>query len=453
MQEPPIRVAKRVRRLIKIPENSEMEQALLGCILLDKEGVVLPEMISNHSCVREYFHDIRCKVIFENILRLFDQNKKIEEMFLINSIKKNEGLEDAGGAHFIIHLSDKSPSSRNWEHYAKELKDYYIKRKLINISSDTIAMAQIEPEATKALDIAQKNILAIAQEHSKSGEKDTTVLVQDYLDQLNYLKRHAGSMLGLRTGFKYLDNVMGGLKPAEITILAARPSVGKTSFALCIAKNIAVNFNKPVGIFSLEMSASALIQRLIHVQAGIGRNSALDHEASIAAAAATISNAPFHIDDRSGLTVQQITAAARRMKHQHDIEILVIDYLQLIRSTRERGSRNDEVTEISNGCKALAKELNIPVIVLSQLSRSSVQENRRPRLSDLRDSGSLEQDADRVWMLFRPIDYVVNDDDKVQPVNLAVEKNRDGISGVTIDLTFQRNLTRFVEAKVDADAA
>jgi len=436
--------------LINIPENSDMEQALLGCILLDKDGVVLPEVISNHSCVREYFHDVRCKIIFQNILRLFDQNKKVEEMFLLNSIKKNEGVEEAGGSSFILALQDKTPSAFNWEHYAKELKDFYIKRKLISISNDTIAMANMEPEASKALDIAQKNILAVAQEHSRAGEKDTTVLVQDYLDQLNYLKKHAGAMLGLSTGFKYLDNVMGGLKPAEITILAARPSVGKTSFALCIAKNIAVNSSKPVGIFSLEMSAAALIQRLIHVQAGIGRNAALDHESVIAAAASTISNAPFHIDDRSGLTVQQITAAARRMKHQHNIEALVIDYLQLIRSTRERGSRNDEVTEISNGCKALAKELNIPVIVLSQLSRSSVQENRRPRLSDLRDSGSLEQDADRVWMLFRPMDYVVNDDDKVQPVNLAVEKNRDGISGVTIDLAFQRSLTRFVEAKVDA---
>lgn len=451
MQEPPTRVAKRVRRLIKIPENSEMEQALLGCILLDKEnGAILPELISNHSCIREYFHDIRCKVVFENILRLFDKNKKIEEMFLINSIKKNEGMDDAGGVNFIINLVDKTPSSHNWKHYAKELKDYYIKRKLIYISNDTIAMANTEPEATKALDIAQKNILAVAQEHSQSGEKDTTVLVQDYLDQLDYLSKHKNELLGVRTGFNYLDNVLTGLKPAEIMILAARPSVGKTSFALCVAKNIAVNDNKPVGIFSLEMSAAALIQRLIHVQAGVGKNMALQNNKAIAEAASKIANAPFHIDDRSGLTVQQITAAARRMHHQHKIEILVIDYLQLIRSTRERGSRNDEVTEISNGCKSLAKELNIPIILLSQLSRSSVQENRRPRLSDLRDSGSIEQDADQVLFLYRPLDYVANDEDKVLPVNLSVDKNRDGISGVTIDLTFQRSLTRFVEAKVDA---
>ena len=449
MQKPSNRMVKGLRRLITVPENSDMEQALLGCVLLDKnDGGVLPELISNHSCVKDYFHDVRCKVVFENILRLFDKNKKVEEMFLINSIKKHEGLDEAGGVHFIIALMDKTPSALNWKSYAKELKDYYIKRKLIGISNDVIALVGTEPEAESALDIAQKRILAVAQEHSQSGEKDTTVLVQDYLDQLTYLSQNQNAMIGISTGYNNLDNVLCGLKPAEILILAARPSVGKTSFALCIAKNVAVNQGRPVGIFSLEMSAAALVQRLIHVQAGIGKDNAVNHVTAISSAASLIANAPFHIDDRSGLTVQQITAAARRMYHQHKRELLVIDYLQLIRATRDRGSRNDEVTEISNGCKSLAKELNIPIILLSQLSRSSVQENRRPRLSDLRDSGSIEQDADQVVFLYKPLDVAVNDDDKVLPINLSVDKNRDGISGVTIDLTFQRSLTRFVEAKV-----
>lgn len=435
--------------MTKIPENSDLEQALLGCILLDKNGLgVLPALISEHSCIKEYFHDIRCRVVFDNIVRLFDQNKKIEEMFLLNEIKKNEGTEEAGGTLFVVNLSDKTPSAHNWKSYAKELMDYYIKRKLLQVSNDTIALVDKEPDASTVLDNAQKQILAVAQEHSRSGEKDTTVLVQEYLDKLTSLKNNPNAFWGVTTGFNNLDNVLNGLKPAEILILAARPSVGKTSFALCVAKNIAVNQKRPVGIFSLEMSAAALIQRLIHVQAGISRDSASQNVKAIGQAASQVANAPFHIDDRSGLTVQQITAAARRMHHQHKIELLVIDYLQLIRSSRDRGSRNDEVTEISNGCKSLAKELNIPIILLSQLSRSSVQENRRPRLSDLRDSGSIEQDADKVVFLFKPIDYTANDNDKVLPVNLSVDKNRDGISGVTIDLTFQRNLTRFIEAKV-----
>jgi replicative DNA helicase len=433
-----------------IPNNSDMEQALLGCILLDNDGSVLPAIVSEHSCIRDYFHDVRCRIIFNNMLNLFDSNKKIELMFLMNEIKKNEGMEEAGGVLFVTHLTDKSPSSYNWKSYAKELMGYYIKRRLLTICNDTVARVSQEPEAERALDRVQKEILAVAQEHSKAGEKDTTALAAEYCAKLAASVNDPHAMTGILTKYNSLDNVLGGFKPAEIIILAARPSVGKTSFALCVAREVAVNQKRPVGIFSLEMSASALVARLIHMQAEIGRDKALGHLTQINEAASQISSAPFHIDDRSGLSVQQITAAARRMVHQHRIELLVIDYLQLIRSTRDRGSRNDEVTEISNGCKSLAKELNIPIILLSQLSRSADKDMRPPKLSDLRDSGSLEQDCDVCCMLWRDPEYVVNDEDKVLPVKLSVDKNRDGMSGVKIDFLFMRNLTRFKEAKIYA---
>jgi replicative DNA helicase len=431
-----------------VPNNSDMEQALLGCILLDTDGSVLPAIVSEHSCIRDYFHDVRCKVIFNNMLNLFDSNRKIEHMFLMNEIKKSDGMEAAGGVLFVTELTDKTPSSYNWKSYAKELMGYYIKRRLLTICSDTIARVGQEPEAEKALDRVQKEILAVAQEHSKAGEKDTTALATEYCAKLAASVNDPNAMKGILTKYNSLDNVLGGLKPAEIIILAARPSVGKTSFALCIAKEVAVNQKRPVGIFSLEMSASALVARLIHMQAEIGRDRALGHLTQINEAANQISSAPFHIDDRSGLSIQQITAAARRMLHQHRIELLVIDYLQLIRSTRDRGSRNDEVTEISNGCKSLAKELNIPIILISQLSRSADKDMRPPKLSDLRDSGSLEQDCDICCMLWRDPEYVVNDDDKVLPIKLSVDKNRDGMSGVKIDFLFLRNLTQFKEAKI-----
>lgn len=431
-----------------VPNNSEMEQALLGCILLDNDGSVLPAIVSEHSCIRDYFHDVRCRVIFSNMLRLFNSNRKIEQMFLMNSIKKNEGMEEAGGLMFVTELIDKTPSSFNWKSYAKELMGYYIKRRLLTICSDTISRVGQEPEAERALDKVQKEILAVAQEHSKAGEKDTAALASEYCAKLAASVSDPNAMKGILTKYNSLDNVLGGLKPAEIIILAARPSVGKTSFALCVAREVAVNQKRPVGIFSLEMSASALVARLIHMQAEIGRDRALGHLTQINEAATQISNSPFHIDDRSGLSIQQITAAARRMVHQHRIELLVIDYLQLIRSTRDRGSRNDEVTEISNGCKSLAKELNIPIILLSQLSRSADKDMRPPKLSDLRDSGSLEQDCDICCMLWRDPEHIVSDEDKVLPVKLSVDKNRDGMSGVKIDFLFLRNLTQFKEAKI-----
>ena len=431
-----------------VPNNSEMEQALLGCVLLDNDGSVLPAIVSEHSCIRDYFHDVRCKIVFKNMLNLFDSNRKIEHMFLMNEIKKNEGMEAAGGGLFVTELTDKTPSSYNWKSYAKELMGYYIKRRLLTICNDAIALVGDEPEADKTLDKVQKQILAVAQEQSKAGEKDTTALAKEYCDRLEASVKDPNAMRGILTNYNSLDNVLGGFKPAEIIILAARPSVGKTSFALCVAREVAVNQKKPVGIFSLEMSASALVARLIHMQAEIGRDRAQGHLTQINEAARQVSSAPFHIDDRSGLSIQQITAAARRMQHQYRIEMLVIDYLQLIRSTRDRGSRNDEVTEISNGCKSLAKELNIPILLLSQLSRSAEKDMRPPKLSDLRDSGSLEQDCDVCCMLWRDPEHAVSDDDKVLPVKLSVDKNRDGMSGVKIDFLFMRNLTRFREAKI-----
>jgi len=241
------------------------------------------------------------------------------------------------------------------------------------------------------------------------------------------------------------------LQKANIIILAARPSVGKTSMAICIARHVAVDSGMAVGIFSLEMSAAALIQRLVHIEAGISKDDARDNIDEISAAASRIADAPLFIDDRSGLSVQQITAAARRMKQQHKIKMLVIDYLQLIRSTRDRGSRNDEVTEISSGCKTLAKELNIPVILVSQLSRSADKDARPPKLSDLRDSGSIEQDADVVLFLWRDPEYKMNDEDLAIPVKLSVDKNRDGLSGVKIPMVFHRDLTKFDEGAICLD--
>ena len=332
--------------------------------------------------------------------------------------------------------------------YADDLMDYYIKRRLVALGRDAIDAASTEPVATQALDRIQREVLSIAQDQSQSGERNTKQLVQDYLDALNASLTDPDSMMGIKTGYSDFDNVIKGLRKSNIIILAARPSVGKTSLAMCIARHVVVDQGIPTGVFSLEMSADALIQRMIHVQSKITKDRWRDNVKEIAEAAGKIAKSPLFIDDRSGLSVQQITAAARRMKYQHKIELLIIDYLQLIRSTREKGSRNDEVTEISLGCKNLAKELEVPVLLLSQLSRSAERDARPPALRDLRDSGSIEQDADICAFLWKDPSNEVGDDDVVIPLKLSVDKNREGLSGVKIPMAFHRNITRFEEGLV-----
>ena len=263
----------------------------------------------------------------------------------------------------------------------------------------------------------------------------------DYLAKVEAGLKDPSSLCGILCGYPDIDQRTMGLQPASVTILAARPSMGKTSLALCMARNMAVDSKKPVGIFSLEMSAESLIARLIHTEAKVGRQEVEFHMEEIAEAASKIANAPLYIDDRSSLSVQQIAAAARRMKQQHDIKALFIDYLQLIRSTRDKGTRNDEVAEISNGMKAIAKELRIPVIVLSQLSRQVDKDSRPPKLSDLRDSGAIEADADSVLFIYR--DMNVPPIGPGTPVFVSIEKNREGESGVRIPLVFFKNFTRF----------
>ena len=296
-------------------------------------------------------------------------------------------------------------------------------------------------DANISLDSVQRDVLRIAQDNAGSGERSNTDIVSDYLTRMEAGLKDPSSLQGIKCGYPDIDRRTLGMQPASVTIVAARPSMGKTSLALCMARNMAVDAKEPVGIFSLEMSADALIARLIHTEAKVSRQEIEYNMEEISKAASVVANSPIHIDDRSALSVQQISAAARRMKQQHDIKALFIDYLQLIRSTRDKGSRNDEVAEISNGLKAIAKELRIPVIVLSQLSRQVDKDSRPPKLSDLRDSGAIEQDADVVLFIWR--DIHVPPIGPGIPVFVSIDKNREGESGVKVPLLFFKNHTRF----------
>jgi replicative DNA helicase len=422
------------------PHNADMEEGLLGCLVEDPKEA-LSGFVSEHPACRGYFYDMKNQIVFNAIMKLQDDRQNIDLLTLINVLKKEDSLDDVGGPQYVSGLSDKMSVPSNWPYYAKELRDYWIKRKLIESGHQAVKEGYNSPDASQALDCVQRDILQIAQDNAGSGERSNTDMVAEYIAKVEAGLLDPSSLRGISCGYADIDEKTMGLQPASVTILAARPSMGKTSLALCMARNMAVDNNESVGIFSLEMSAESLIARLIHTQAKVGRDEVAANMGAMATAASAIANAPIFIDDRSALSVQQISAAARRMKQQHGIKALFIDYLQLIRSTRDKGSRNDEVAEISNGLKAIAKELKVPVIVLSQLSRQVDKDSRPPKLSDLRDSGAIEQDADIVLFIWR--DPNVPPIGPGLPVFVSIDKNREGESGCKIPLVFFKNHTRF----------
>tara|TARA_R100001463_G_scaffold3810_4_gene15074 strand:- start:10559 stop:11857 length:1299 start_codon:yes stop_codon:yes gene_type:complete len=419
-----------------------MEKALLGCMILEPDEVI-PNIISEHKNIAEYFLSIRTRVVFNTIMELLSTGKAIDENTIIDSLKKKDKLDNIGGVIFVCSLADQSPSAKNYSYYADILRDYYVRRSLIIMSKDALHDAQKAETAEIALENTQKKVMSIAQDQAQKGERPTSVMVTDYLQKLQDSIDNPQETYGLMTGWADIDNTVKGLQPANIVVIAARPSVGKTSLAMNMARHVAVDQRKPVGVFSLEMSADALIQRMIHTQARCPKDDWAGRIDDLSKAASDVANAPLHIDDRSGLSVQQIAASARRMMAQHSIELLVVDYLQLIRSTKTKGTRNDEVTEISSGCKALAKDLNIPILLLSQINRSAEIAERKPRCSDLRDSGSIEQDADQIWFIYKDLEHKPDESASGVPVWISIDKNRDGVSGVRFPFVFLKDYTRF----------
>ena len=431
-----------MKHIETLPNSEDMEKALLGCMILSPDEVI-PNVISEHKNIAEYFLSIRTKVVFQSIMELVNRNRAVDENTVVDMLKKKGKLDEVGGVLFVVSLGDQSPSAMNFKYYADSLREYHVRRSLIIAGKDAVHEAQTNESGEEALDITQRKVMSIAQDQAQKGERSTSVMVTDYLQKLQDSIKDPTAAYGLMTGWADIDNTTKGLKPANIVVIAARPSVGKTSLAMNVARHVAVDQGKPVGVFSLEMSADALIQRMIHTQARCPKDDWANNIDKLSTAASNVANAPLYIDDRSGLSVQQIAASARRMKAQHSIELLVVDYLQLIRSTKSKGTRNDEVTEISSGCKALAKDLNIPILLLSQINRSAEINERKPRCSDLRDSGSIEQDADLIWFIYKDPEHVPDEKSIGVPVWVSIDKNRDGVSGVRFPFVFFKDFTRF----------
>ena len=438
---------------MRIPPNDlEAEQALLGCILIDQEAIVAVRDL----VAPEDFYAERHAHLYRAAVALADAGNPIDTVTLRDQLEHGPGVGRAGGLDYIAELSLAVPSAASVKHYADIVVAHSLRRHLIRAGGEVTRLGfDATNRVEEAIDSAEQTVFRVAESHNRGADaehvapivRETWALLETRLQQKRLVH-------GVPTNFGKLDQLTQGLQPGELVILAARPSVGKTSFALNIARNAAVLARKPVVVFSLEMSKQALAQRLICAEAKVDnylmRTGQLDSLAyqHIAMALDTLTQADLWIDDTPALAINTLRARARRMKAQNKIELIVIDYLQLMQGGRQE-SRVQEVSDISSGLKAIAKELQVPVLALSQLSRESERrENKRPQLSDLRDSGSIEQDADVVLFLYREGMHKPEIDRA--KTELIVAKNRNGPTD-DIPLVFIDKQTAFREPYLDSD--
>ena len=436
------------------PFSEDGEKGVLCSLLLS------PREVSDLCVLRlrpDAFYIPAHQIIYNLVIEFSDKSKPIDFVSLKQGLKDRNQLEEIGGPEFLSSLYSFVPTAANAAYYIEIVREKYLLRRLI-LTCNKLAGQCYDPqeEIEPLLDDVEKEIFAITGEHVTTEMASTKELVMEAIEQIERLYENRGSVTGLPTGFVELDRMTSGLHPSEMIVIAARPSMGKTALAMNIAEHVAMDVGKPVAVFSLEMSSQQLVQRLLCSRAKVDlqkvRNGFLSERdfPNLTTAAARLAGAKMFIDDTPGLTITELRAKARRMKSQHDIRLIIVDYLQLLRSTTRRAQDNRqlEISEISGGIKALAKELNLPIIVIAQLNRqpdARAQQGGRPRLSDLRESGSIEQDADLVGLLVRAEYYETDEDakqEKAGEAELIIAKQRNGPTG-DVPLTFLKEFTRF----------
>lgn len=435
-----------------VPQSLEAEQGVLGSILIAPDDVLVESI---GRITPDYFHIPANRTIYEVLVELWDAKKPIDFITLTDELDRRGVLANVGGASYVTDLFTLVPSAANAGHYIDILREKYVFRQIIRACTDAASRAYEQSEKVEdLLDEVEQRVLAIASDRFKENTFRMETEVIKAVDTIEQLYKNKGSLTGLPTGFKGLDKMTSGLHPAEMFIVAARPSMGKTAFAMNIAEHVATVERKAVAVFSLEMSVQQLVQRLLCSVARINLKNVRDGFLSahdwpkITNGAAKLSTSKFFIDDTAGLSILELRAKARRLKAQHDIQLIVVDYLQLLRSPTRRAQDNRqlEIAEISAGLKALAKELDIPVLVLAQLNRQPEQrQGGKPRLSDLRESGSIEQDADVVGLLVRQEYYETDEESREEhagEAELIIAKQRNGPTG-EVKLTFLKEYTRF----------
>lgn len=447
------------------PQAIDLEEATIGALMLEKDALTKVIDILHP----ESFYKDTHKTIFKAIRRLFEKSEPIDILTVTNELKKSGELDMVGGPYYITQLTNRVASSANIEYHARIILQKHIQRELIRISSETIKDAfEDTTDVFMLLDRAEKNLFEITKGNISRNYQDMTTMVSEAYRQIEAARLHGSGITGVQSGFTELDRVTSGWQKSDLIIVAARPGMGKTAFVLSLALNAAIGFKRPVAFFSLEMSSVQLVQRMISSETGIPsdklRKGTLDTTEwkKLSSMTGKLSEAPVYIDDTPALSIFDLRSKCRRMKSTNNIELIVIDYLQLMRSDVESkgGNREQEISNISRSLKAIAKELNVPIIALSQLSRAVETRGgtKRPQLSDLRESGAIEQDADMVMFIYRPEYYQIEFDEDnnstkgVAEINIA--KHRNGALE-SVKLKFINHLAKFTDlgySEIGSDA-
>ncbi len=429
------------------PQNLQAESSLLGSLMLDKDAIIkVADAVHGDD-----FYATKNRLIYEAIVSLYEKREPLDVVTLSNKLDAMGELENIGGATYLTSLVNGVPSAAHVANYAKIVSQKATLRRLITAANQIGNMAYDEEQPLDGLlDNAEQTLFDVSQKHLKQNFTSMKDVLADSFDRLDSLHKDKGKLRGLPTGFKGLDNLLAGLQKSDLLILAARPAMGKSTLALNIAQNIAIKQGVPVGVFSLEMSKEQLVDRLLAAEAGIdswrlrtGNLEDKDFE-KLNKAMGVLAEAPIYFDDSAMANVMEMRTKARRLQSEHDLGLVVIDYLQLM-SGRNNGGENrvQEISEISRGLKGLARELDVPVIALSQLSREVEKRSPQiPQLSDLRESGSIEQDADVVMFIYRDDYYHPQDTEKPNVADIIIAKHRNGPTG-QVELFFKGDEMRF----------
>jgi replicative DNA helicase len=431
------------------PQNAEAEASLLGALLIDSDAVV---KIADSLAANDFF-DKRNERIYEAILQLYEHRQAIDVLTLADRLKNNGHLDSIGGPSYLAELTNFVPTAAHVEQYADIVAQKAMRRRLITASKEIVSLGYDESKQLRELiEEAESRLFKVSQQHIKQDVISLEAILSESFDRLDDLHKDKEKIRGVPTGFKDLDNTLAGFQRSDLVILAARPSMGKTALALNFAHNIAVQAGQPVLIFSLEMSKEQLVDRLLSMESGVdawalrtGNLTDTDFE-KIGQAMGTLSEAQIYIDDSPGITLSDLRTKARREAHHRPLGLIIVDYLQLMsgssRFSSDYGNRVQEISEISRGLKGVARELNVPILALSQLSRSVESRSPQiPQLADLRESGSIEQDADVVAFIYRE-EYYNPESDRKNLADILIKKHRNGPTD-NVELYFDRDKQRF----------
>lgn len=430
------------------PQNVDAEASLLGAILIDTDALVkIADKIDSLD-----FYDERHQYIYEAIVQLFDKHSPIDVLTLSNQMKANDTLEAIGGSSYLAELTNFVPTAAHVEQYAEIVAQKALRRRLIKAAQDITTLGFNETnDLQELIEEAETKLFDVSQKHVQQDVTSLENILSESFERLDELHKDKGKIRGVPTGFKDLDNILAGFQKSDLIVLAARPSMGKSALALNLAHNVAVESKKPVLVFSLEMSKEQLVDRMLARESGVdawalrtGNLTDSDFE-KIGQAMGALSEAPIYFDDSPSITVSELRTKARREAHSRELGLIIVDYLQLMSGGARFGSdgnRVQEISEISRGLKGIARELNVPVLALSQLSRSVESRSPQiPQLADLRESGSIEQDADVVAFIYRE-DYYNSETDRRNITDIFVKKHRNGPTG-SVELYFDKEKQRF----------